>query len=103
MADRTSARIFGDIFDLLAEDPDKYKEVAHKIYGLVCGYDFDDYQMCANDACLVLGIARIGINTDCPEDGEIILYPGYSGYENARDVSESVYASRKRVQGVSDE
>ena len=75
MADRTSAQIFGDIFELLAKNPDeRNKRIAKKIFQLSCGYDFSPYQMYADDACLALGIAKRGIHPECPEDGEVILW-----------------------------
>jgi hypothetical protein len=87
MADRTSAEIFGSVFDLLAQNPtDEHKELARQIYQLARLYDFSDYQMGADDACLALGVARRGVNPDWPDSGEVTLWPGESGYEEAESV-----------------
>ena len=76
MADRTSAEIFGNIFNLLAENPtDENKLLAQRIYKMII-YDFSDCQMYADEAGLILGIARKGINPRYPEDGEVILWLG---------------------------
>ena len=77
MADRTSAGLFGQIFEILAQNPtDEHKEIARRIYQLASGYDFSDCQMDADDACLALGIARRGIDPEYPDDDECILWPG---------------------------
>lgn len=79
MADRTSARIFGSIFEFLAETPDdRSKEFAVKMWTLMeeSGYDFSYYQMGADDALIALGLACTGKD----EDGEdTILYAGDDG------------------------
>ena len=83
MADRTSAEIFGNIFDLLAENPTEGNKIlAYRIYDMNV-YDFSDCQMGADKSCLVLGIAKMGINPEYPEDGIVVRWPGEDGYDNA--------------------
>jgi len=82
MADRTSARLFGDIFNMLAEEPtEKHKEMASKIFDKTYDYDFSNYQMYADEALKKLGLAKKGIGPDYPEDGEIIIYKGDNGWD----------------------
>lgn len=58
MADRTSAEIFGRIFDMLAELPSQHNiETAAKIYNMAKDYDFNEYQMEADDSLIKLGLA----------------------------------------------
>jgi hypothetical protein len=83
MADRTSAHVAGEIFDLLAENPtEEIMRLARKIYDIfTSNCDFSDEQMGATEACLALGIARLGIRPEYPEDGEVALWPGEDGYD----------------------
>jgi hypothetical protein len=84
MADRTSAELFGSIFKMLAENPtEEHKEIAGRIYSMVSHYDFSDYQMYADEACVALDIARMGVNPEHPEIGKVVLWPGEDGYEGA--------------------
>jgi hypothetical protein len=84
MSDRTSAGLFQKIFTLLAENPtDEHKAIAGVIYSYTTEYDFNEYQMYADDACLTLGIARMGVNPEYPEDGEVVLWPSDPGYQEA--------------------
>lgn len=77
MADRTSASIFSQLFVMLAEEPtDSNKEMANKIYKLSYGYDFHHCQMDCNDELIKLGLAKIGIDPEYPEEGEVIIYRG---------------------------
>ncbi|SKA29831.1 hypothetical protein SAMN04488128_103178 [Chitinophaga eiseniae] len=77
MADRTSARLFGKIFTLLAKNPtDEHKEIAKEIYGFTDDYVFSKYQMCVDEELILLGLARKGIRDDYPEDGEVVIYHG---------------------------
>ena len=88
MADRTSAGIFGSIFGLLAVDPTSdHKKLAESIYNMTKFYDFNDCQMEANDACIVLGIARMGISLNYPEGGEVVLFPGDPGYDQTGGIT----------------
>lgn len=58
MADRTSAKIFGEVFDILAGMPktEEIVEAAREIMDLACAYDFDEYQMGCDDALRALGL-----------------------------------------------
>lgn len=80
MADRTSAALFGKIFELLAKNPtDENKKIALEIWPFRSEYDFNEYQMDADDSLQILGLAKIGIDPRYPEDGETVLYAGYDG------------------------
>jgi hypothetical protein len=75
MADRTSAGLFGKIFNLLAKNPtDEHKKIAAEIWPETHEYDFNPYQMNCDDALVALDLARNGIDPRCPEDGVTILY-----------------------------
>ncbi len=76
MADRQSAALFGQIFELLAENiTEDRKELALKIFEKAYGYDFDYTQMEVDDDILInLGLAKLGINPEEPEYGETLLY-----------------------------
>lgn len=57
MADRTSAEIFGNMFQMLAEDPsDANKTMARRLMGTTRQYDFNHYQMDADEALTTLGV-----------------------------------------------
>jgi len=66
MADRTSARVFGEIFNLLAEESDieRIKDLAKNIYKISGSCDFHPCQMGADDACVELGLAYYGFDPD---------------------------------------
>lgn len=69
MADRTSANIFGTIFQLLADyegKKDSHKQIARKLYLLSSGYDFTIGQMGCDKALVKLGI----ITAENDEDDE---------------------------------
>lgn len=75
MADRTSAGLFGTIFELLAKNPtDEHKAIAKEIFSKTGDYDFNNYQMYADEALLTLGLAVRAIHPKYPEDGETIIY-----------------------------
>lgn len=75
MADRTSASLFGKIFDLLAKNPtEENKAIATEIYPMRNEYDFSDYQMYCDESLIKLGLAKMGINPEYPEDGEVVIY-----------------------------
>ena len=76
MADRTSAALFGEIFQWLAEIPNDERalEFASRLYERTQHYDFLAYQMDADDALLALGLARKGVRQDYLEDGEVTLF-----------------------------
>lgn len=76
MADRTSAGIFGYMFENLASDPtDKNKEIASKIFDKSCDYDFSNYQMCADESLIKLNLAKKR------SEGEKIIYKGDDGWD----------------------
>lgn len=59
MADRESARVFGDIFRLLAKTPDeRNKELAARILKLTDRFDFSQYQMEADGELEDLGLLK---------------------------------------------
>lgn len=75
MADRTSAGIYGNFFNILAKNPtDENKAIAAELWEGKNEFDFSAYQMYADDALIVLGLARMGIDPDYPNDGETIIY-----------------------------
>ena len=75
MADRTSASLFGKIFDLLAKNPtEENKSIAAEIYQMRNGNDFSNYQMYCDESLIKLGLAKMGINPKYPEDGEVVIY-----------------------------
>ena len=77
MADRTSARLFGEVFEILAKyvpAGTERDEIARRYWGLTSDYDFAPYQMGADDALSALGLARRGVDPDWPDDGEVVLY-----------------------------
>lgn len=75
MADRTSARLFGKIFELLAKNPtDEHKAIAKEIFAETSDYDFSNYQMDADEPLIALGLAKKGIDPKYPEDGEVVIY-----------------------------
>jgi len=81
MADRTSASVFGIVFSLLAENPtDEHKEMAKRIFNKTKYYDFSPDQMDVDEHLLKLGLAKMGIDLDYPEDGEVILYPDFDEF-----------------------
>lgn len=59
MADRTSARLFGRIFEQLARESEKNKDFAEWLWDEAKGYDFCSYQMDCDDALLALGLASM--------------------------------------------
>lgn len=77
MADRTSAEIFSNVFELIVKyvpDSPERDEMALLFWNLSRGYDFSDNQMDCDEALRELGLARYGIDPDWPEDGEVLLY-----------------------------
>lgn len=82
MADRTSARLFGTIFELLAENPtEDHKTLARKIFDETGDYDFNNYQMYVDDALIKLGLAIKGIDPEYPEEGESIIYADNKSFD----------------------
>lgn len=75
MADRTSAGIFGKLFNLLAENPtDEHKGIAKQMFNEIGNYDFSEYQMYADESLIKLNLAHKGVDSKYPEDGEVIIY-----------------------------
>lgn len=75
MADRTSARLFGKIFELLAKNPtEEHKAIAKEIFAETGGYDFSNYQMDADEPLIALGLAKKRIDPKYSEDGEVVIY-----------------------------
>lgn len=75
MADRTSAEVFGLVFEMLAKKPtDENKEMARQLWKKTDGYDFGPSQMDCDAALKKLGLARKGVDPDYPEDGETMVY-----------------------------
>lgn len=59
MADRTSAEIFGLLFEKLAKRPQKeVRTLARWAWKLAGAYDFDDCQMDCDKALIKLGLAK---------------------------------------------
>ena len=77
MADRTSAGIFGDIFNYLAgEEKMSKEEFAQRLWSDAGGYDFSYDQMGCHEALIKLGLA-----VTCGCGG--IVYKGEAGsYHN---------------------
>ncbi len=76
MADRTSAGIFSDIFVYLAKQKKPDIKFAKKLWRDSKQFDFDNAQLECDDALIKLGLAKLGLSKEYPEDGEITLYLG---------------------------
>lgn len=75
MADRTSASLFCQVFELLASDPTpQHVAFARTLWDHTYGYDFSPYQMECDEALQALGLARMGVDPQYPEDGPVMLY-----------------------------
>ena len=75
MADRTSARVFGKVFRLLAKKPtDEHKAIATELWPETEEYDFSPDQMYCDDALKALGLAKMGVDPRWPDEGEVIIY-----------------------------
>lgn len=75
MADRTSAGLFGKVFELLAKNPtEENKTNALEFWAMRGDYDFSEYQMYCDDSLITLGLAEKGIDPEYPEDGEVVIY-----------------------------
>lgn len=70
MADRTSAALFGKFFEVLAKNPTKENiSIAKDLYYNECGnYDFNTYQMYADEALIILGLAHISLDPEYPDE-----------------------------------
>jgi hypothetical protein len=58
MADRTSAALFGKVFDYLAEEPEQNEKFAAWLWKQTGNYDFSYYQMGCDKALVKLGLAK---------------------------------------------
>ena len=77
MSDTNAAIVFGEIFRYLAENPtEDRKVIAKKIVEFKRSLDFSGADMCAEEAMLALGIAKMGVREWCPDDGEVVLFEG---------------------------
>lgn len=75
MADRTSAAIFGMLFEKLASDPTpQHVEWAKWLWEQQSSYDFSPYQMSVDAALITLGLAHRGVDPEYPNDGEVMRY-----------------------------
>lgn len=75
MADRTSAKIFGKVFNLLAQNPsEENKALAKTMFNEADNYDFSFYQMECDSSLITLGLAEMGVDPDYPEEGEVVIY-----------------------------
>ena len=81
MADRTSAEIFGNLFDYLANKPltDEVKKDAEVFWGWQRGYDFTPDQMGADES-----LAKLGLTSECPKC-TWTLYKGMEDYHEEDD------------------
>jgi hypothetical protein len=76
MSDRSSAYLFGEIFNLIvgyvpkAEQP----KVAKDFWKMSRDYDFSDDQMHCDDQLIELGLAHKAVDPEYPEDGEVVIY-----------------------------
>jgi hypothetical protein len=78
MSDRTSAEIFGQLFETLAsaDGPLDRKEFAGWVWNCARGYDFHPCQMGADDALIKLGLAT---HAGAAEDEEVVYHEGPVG------------------------
>lgn len=84
MADRSSAYLFGCIFDLIDEcvpEP-KRTEEALRFWKMSREYDFSDSQMESDEVLTRLGLAQKGVDPHYPEDGETTIYYGERGWRS---------------------
>lgn len=93
MADRTSAGLAAEVFEILAKNPDdRAKEIAAKLWPKLKQYDFSNDQMGCDAALKSLGLAkevaaiRADLGTE-PEPGETwLLYKGDKGFDKRKAV-----------------
>lgn len=76
MADRTSACIFGYFFEEAARQGEIARPMVGFMWNLARDYDFHPCQMDCDEALLKLGLAKMGVHPDYPDDGEVVLYVG---------------------------
>lgn len=81
MSDLTAASLFENIFKKLAADPtEQHVRWARDLWAYTSDFDFSPYQIGADEALVVLGLARRGVDPEYPGGGEVWLY-GPSGCE----------------------
>lgn len=82
MADRSSAELFGEIFTYLASQPKTAERdsFATRMWDLTGNYDFNAYQIYADEALVTLGLARRGVDPEHPDEGKTLLYKGDRGF-----------------------
>ncbi len=75
MGDSTSAKVFGEMFEILARDPsDANKKIAAELWGKTQEYDFCDDELCCTTGDLVtLGLATLTADPEWP-DGQMVIY-----------------------------
>lgn len=85
MSDRSSAHIFGRVFELIDRHvPDeKKKRQARHFWKLSLEYDFGPSDMYCDPALKRLGLARVGVDPSYPEEGKTVLYLGDDGFTDA--------------------
>jgi hypothetical protein len=76
MADRSSAYIFGQIFELIDEHvpADKKRKMALKFWKESRNYDFGPSDMHVDEALTRLGLAKEKVDPRYPEDGPVTMY-----------------------------
>lgn len=76
MADRTSAELFGKVFEALAKakagtlTEKTIGDLAAEFWALTHDYDFSEYQMDCDDALIALGLARMVVDVRERDDIE---------------------------------
>ncbi|AKT40111.1 hypothetical protein [Chondromyces crocatus] len=75
MSDRSCAEIFGKVFTILAEHPTEERmAIARKVWHECQECEFTPDQMFADEALVVLGLARLKEDPRHPEHGDVWLY-----------------------------
>lgn len=78
MADRSSAWIYGRVFEMIvrAVEPKRQKAEARRAWKDMQEFDFAPDDMHAEKALLKLGLAKKKVDPQFPEDGPMIVYYG---------------------------
>jgi hypothetical protein len=80
MGDSTACYHFGMIFARMAKEPERYRELAHFIYGVCREIDFHPCELELDDALIAWGLAKEGPNPDEPEEAVLYLGVDYGEY-----------------------
>lgn len=86
MSDSTGCYHFGLIFERMAKEPEKYRELAHFIYGVCQERDFHPAEMELDAALIGWDLAKKGPNpdherwSDEPEERTLFLGVDYGRY-----------------------